>query len=533
MTASNTAVSSRYWLRLLVKLSKAAVGIIFISILALGALICWPLPKTPNNGKHGDFIVRNVSVVDVVDGRIVRRKDVVVRGGRIAAITDGGSTAVRGDAVIVDGDGKYLMPSLWDMHVHSLKISPQYSHPLSIANGITGVREMWGCPGMADSFVACGEDVERWRKELGDHSGLSPRYIMRSSYAVNGAAGVPTSAPAFFKARDAVEARSLVAHGARSGVDLIKVYTNVSPESYEALSVEASKRRLLVAGHLPVRVPLRKVLAAGQHSVEHPRVFLLECFRGAAQFRNLPDPMASYTVDMRARLIDEHDASFCAKLMADMAASETWWTPTMQVLRMSALASHREFRDDPRKRYIPFALWMSIWSWDADSAAARSRNASGRHVDYELYEAAKKSVRNAHDAGVRIVAGTDSGDTYVFPGFAIHDELRELVASGLSPLDALQTATIDAARFAGKESDYGSIAVGKVADMILLDENPLTDVGNAEKISGLFFNGQYFDRAALDELLMFAEEQAASFRTNLQLLWGGLRSPIIWAQAGD
>jgi imidazolonepropionase-like amidohydrolase len=131
------------------------------------------------------------------------------------------------------------------------------------------------------------------------------------------------------------------------------------------------------------------------------------------------------------------------------------------------------------------------------------------------------------------VAGTDSGDTYVFPGFAIHDELAELVRAGLTPTHALRSATIDAAQFSGKALDYGSIEAGKVADMILLNANPLTDIRSTGKIAGLFFNGQYHDRAALDELLAFAEEQAGSIRTNLQLLWGALRSPVVWAQAAD
>jgi imidazolonepropionase-like amidohydrolase len=143
------------------------------------------------------------------------------------------------------------------------------------------------------------------------------------------------------------------------------------------------------------------------------------------------------------------------------------------------------------------------------------------------------TVRQAHAAGVRFAAGTDAGDTYVFPGFAIHDELAELVRAGLSPADALRSATIDAARFSGKDRDFGSIEVGKVADMVLLDADPLTDIRGTGKIAGLFFNGQYLDRTALDELLAFAEAQAGSIRTNLQLLWGALRSPVVWAQAAD
>jgi len=459
--------------------------------------------------------------------------DVVVRNGRIDSIGTSLPAVGQRGLVVVDGTGKFLIPGLWDMHVHSLKISPQYTHPLSIANGVTGVREMWGCPSLPDSFVACSEDIERWRAGLQDHSHLAPRYIMRSSFAINGEDGVPSAAPAFFKARNADEARSLVAHHASEGVDLLKTYTNVSVEAYEALAAEASKHGLLMAGHIPVRVPLRTLLAAGQHSVEHPRIFLFECFRGAAEFRALPDPVAAYTTDMRARFIDEHDPERCAELMAAMAVSETWWTPTLQVLRMSALAGNREFRDDPLRRYIPFIFWAGLWKWDADSAAEHARNAAGRDVDAELYQLAMDNVRQAHDAGVRIVAGTDAGDTYVFPGFAIHEELAELVRAGLTPTDALRSATIDAARFSGKAREYGSIEAGKVADMILLNANPLTDIRSTQKIAGLFFNGQYLHRAALDELLAFAEDQAGSLRTNLQLLWGALRSPILWAQAAD
>jgi hypothetical protein len=499
----------------------------------LAALLNWPLSEMPRPGVTGEFIVRNVAIVDVVNDRIVPGRDVVVRNGRIDSIGAGLPAIRQRGLLVVDGTGKFLIPGLWDMHVHSLKISPQYTHPLSIANGVTGVREMWGCPSLPDSFVACGDDIERWRAGLQDHSRLAPRYIMRSSFAINGEEGVPDSAPAFFRARNADEARALVAHHAADGVDLLKVYTDVSVAAYEVLTAEAAKRGLRVAGHLPVRVPLGMALAAGQHSVEHPRIFLFECYRGAAEVRALPDPMAAYTTEMRARFIDEHDRARCAQVMAAMAASDTWWTPTLQVLRMSAQAGDRAFREDPRRRYVPFIFRAGLWQWDADRAAAHARDASGRAVDAELYRLAMDNVRQAHDAGVRIVAGTDAGDTYVFPGFAIHDELAELVRAGLTPADALRSATIDAARFSGKARDYGSIEAGKVADMILLDANPLVDIRGTREIAGLFFNGQYLDRAALDELLAFAENEAGSLRTNLQLLWGALRSPVIRAQAAD
>jgi hypothetical protein len=506
---------------------------LFALAVVLAALLAWPLPPTPRTGATGDFLLRNVAIVDVVDGRVVPGRDVVVKNRRIASIRSTEPGRAEPGLIVVDGTGRFLIPGLWDMHVHSLKISPQYTHPLSIANGITGVREMWGCPGLPDPFVACGDDIERWRAGLRDHTQLAPRYVLRSSYAVNGERGVPAGAPAFFKARNADEARALVAHHAAAGVDLIKTYTDVTAAAYDALAAEAARRGLRFAGHLPVRIPLETVLAAGQHSVEHPRIFLFECYQGAADFRALPDPMAAWTTDLRARFIDAQDPVRCAELMAAMAASQTWWTPTLQVLRMSAMAGDRAFRDDARQRYIPYPFRAWLWPSDADRAAANAEDAAGRKVSVELYQLALDHVRLAHAAGVRIVAGTDAGDTYVFPGFAIHDELAELVRAGLSPADALRSATLDAARFSGQAEDYGSIEVGKVADLVLLDADPLADIRNTTRIAGLFFNGQHFDRAALDALLAFAEDQAGSLRTNLQLVWGALRSPVVWAQAAD
>ena len=220
--------ASRAWPGRARKLLAALGGLAVALALVLVALLAWPLPEMPRPGVAGDFLVRNVAVVDVVNGRIAAGRDVVVRNGRIEAIDASPAGVGQRGLAVVDGTGKYLIPGLWDMHVHSLKISPQFTHPLSIANGITGVREMWGCPSLPDPFVACGEDIERWRAGLRDQRHLAPRYILRSSFAINGEQGVPEASPAFFRTQNAQQARELVAHHAAQGVDLLKTYTNVS-----------------------------------------------------------------------------------------------------------------------------------------------------------------------------------------------------------------------------------------------------------------------------------------------------------------
>ena len=515
------------------KLLLASGALVAALVLVTIGLLMSPLPPTPRVGTAGDFLVRNVGVVDVRRGAIRPGQDVVVRGGRIAAVGPTGSSHPDGVLTTIDGTGKYLMPGLWDMHTHALKIAPQYTHPLFIANGVTGVRDMSGCMSEPDSFLACTDDRVAWNRALARGESLSPRYVLQTGFKINGGSEVPEGYPDFFKARNAAEVRELVTFYREAGADFLKTYTELTPATYQALVVEAKRQGLKLAGHRPLRVALADMLAAGQHSVEHPRMFYEECFAGAAAFRALPDPAAAYDTALRWRMIDEHDEAQCAALMAAMARSETWWTPTLQVLQLGALAGDDAFRTDPRLKYVPVLFVRLIWAPDAERSAVQPTDAAGRMQYTTLYRMALGHVGQAHAAGVKILAGTDAGDSYVFPGFGIHDELVQLVGAGLTPADAIRSATLDAAVFARLDDDFGSIEPGRAGDLLLLDADPLEDVRHTRRIAGLFFSGKYLDRAALDVLLAFAEQQAGSIRTNLHLLWGGLNSPLLRVQAAD
>jgi imidazolonepropionase-like amidohydrolase len=200
---------------------------------------------------------------------------------------------------------------------------------------------------------------------------------------------------------------------------------------------------------------------------------------------------------------------------------------------MSARAHNRAFREDPRLKYIPFILNEGMWKGDLNRSAKRATDENGRNIDAEMYQLAKSNLLQAHDSGVKLLAGTDAGDTHVFPGFSIHQELEEYVAAGISPEDTLKIATIEAARFSNLAGNYGSIEVGKVADILLLRANPYTDIRNTQKIEGLFLGERYFDRSALDNILDFAERQAGSVRLNLRYLWDALSSPLMRVQLID
>lgn len=515
------------------KLLLASAAFVALLLLLAAGLLVWPLPEMPRNGVEGNFLIRNVAVIDVETGSIWQARDVVLRDGRIASVGPTEPSRSNESLITIDGTGKYLMPGLWDMHAHSLQVAPQYMHPLFIANGVTGVRDMSGCMSEQDSFFSCIEDRNHWNEAIRNRSGLSPRYVLQSSFAINGGKEVPNGFPEFFKARNAEEVRRLVTFYRQAGADFLKTYNEISPVVYRALADESRKQEVMLAGHRPLRVSLEDMLAAGQRSVEHPRLFLQECYPGAADIRALPDPTAAYNAELLWRLIDEHDRTRCSDLMDSMAGSDTWWTPTLQTLQMSALAGDEAFRTDSRLRYIPFLFKKLMWMPDADRFARQPRDASGRELYTTHYQMALGHVGQAHSAGVKILLGTDAGDTYVFPGFGIHDELVELVRAGLSPAEALRSGTLDAAIFSGMEDDFGSIAIGKTGDLILLDANPLENVRHTQQIAGLFFNGQFFDRIALDELLRFAKQQAGSGRTNLHLLWDALNSPLFRVQAAD
>jgi hypothetical protein len=512
---------------------KTVASLLVVSFTALVVMVNMPLPAMPQSGISGDFLLRNVHIVDVHTGTLHKDRDIVVREGAIHRIADSGQIAPSDDLTELEGGGKYAIPGLWDMHTHSTKLASQYLHPLFLANGITGVREMWGCMSEPDSYIACQDDRLRWNHALSEGKVTSPRFVLHSSFQINGGNEVPVGYPEYFKARTEDEANQLAVYYANTGVDFLKIYSELPLTGYTALAVKARLNQLDLAGHRPLSVSLPELISAGQRSVEHPRLFLLECYRGAAAFRALSEPLSAFTMDLRRKLIEEHDEQACGELMAVMADSQTAWTPTIQVLGMSARAGDSEFRMDPHLKYIPWPLREGMWLPDANNAVTKSLQPGHGDTYSELYELASRHVGQAHEAGVEILLGTDAGDTYIFPGFAVHDELQEFVRAGIPPADALRIATLGAARFSGLDSEFGSIEVGKAGDILLLESNPLLDIGATRQINALMFSGQFFSRAALDELLRFAESQASSIRFNLQLLWSLVNSPIVRVQFAD
>ncbi|RLQ21227.1 hypothetical protein DWB85_13020 [Seongchinamella sediminis] len=506
---------------------------LLVGAAALVVALLWPIADPPWLAHSGPVALVDVTIIDVEHGESLAGQTVVLRDGHIERVGPASAEALPAGVRILDARGQFLIPGLWDMHTHSIKRSPQFHHALYIANGVTSVRDMSGCLSEDDSYWACPHDRRRWTNEAVQGQRVSPRYPLQSSYQTNGGNEVPEGLPAFFRLESLEHAEELAAFYRGQGVDFIKTYSELAPQQFAWIARSAREQGLGIAGHRPVKVSLETALAMGQRSFEHGRLFLFECFGGAQAFRSAPDPLAAYNATLRLRLLTERDEAACAQHMRNMAEAGAWWVPTLTTLRMAVTAAQPAAHQDPRLADIPWLRRKLLWGPDARRAAAEPLANDGRSIHAHLFDLASRDVGEAHAAGVRILTGTDTSDTLVFPGSSLHGELQMFVDAGLTPAQALRAATIAAAEFAGAQTTHGTIAPGKVADLVLLEANPLADIANTRRIAGVFIAGHHHDARSLQALRQFARAQASSVRANLRLLWDMLASPLMRRQLAD
>ena len=456
-----------------------------IGCVAVGQL--WVGPIHAASASDEALIITGVTVIDTVHG--VRRPDmdVVVLGHRIQAVGRTTEVARPATAMTIDGSGAYLIPGLWDMHVHLCAY--RNTAPLFIANGVTGVREMasdcWDpCTGQTVRI----EEMRDFQQQIASGVLLGPRLLTLASAKVLSPQAPRTHGiPESYRPRTAEEGRELVRSLHARGADFIKTDDSLSRDVFFAMADEAKRRGFYLAGHVPDAVSVSEAAEAGMRSIEHARVIAFDCAPGRRRDRQ--------------HAMQAYSATLCTDLFARLVANNTYYVPTHLTRKMDAFAHDPSYRNDTRLSYI-HACVKGRWMQDADSYA-RARQARQTFLDF--YHHGLKLTGDAHRAGVKILAGTDANDTYVFPGFSLHDELAELVQAGLTPLAALQAATIHAAGFFEKTDDFGSVEAGKMADVVLLEADPLADIRNTTRIKAVIYNGKLFTRAQLDTILAEAE----------------------------
>ena len=459
-----------------------ALALLFPFILSLSA---W------HRSRQDTLVITAVNVVDVLSGEIRADQIVIIVNNRITGVGPRKQTRYPPRATTINGQGAYLIPGLWDMHVHLVfgdwfPLAQQITLPLLVANGITGVRDM-------GSEL---ETVQRWRNEIEAGRLLGPR-IMTSGPMLDGPKPRFPSSVAIATPEDGRRAVNDLKH---AGVDFIKLQSLIPRDAVFAIADEARKQELPFEGHVPDSVRASEMSEAGMHSFEH----LIGIFEGSSP---LEDQFLKGD-KTEARFLASYDPERAATLARLLAKNQTWQCPTLVWERGGNLIDATDFSKDTRAKYVP-AYWKNQ-TWKKFTEQVESEfNTDDLDTRRKFLEKELEVVQLLHKAGVPFLAGTDTPPgVYIFPGFSLHEELQRFVAAGFSPLEALQTATINPARFFRMEDQLGTIEKGKVADLVFLDGNPLADIGNSQKVSGVVLNGRFLSRSDLQKMLQGVEETA-------------------------
>jgi imidazolonepropionase-like amidohydrolase len=443
-------------------------------------------------------VISHVTVIDVATGRELRDRTIVIDGDRIRAVRASTPADIQAEGRHIDGRGKYLIPGLWDMHVHGNN-DAWYAEwfPLYIANGVTGIREMFGPP-----------QADRFRNDIVARHIDAP-HIYLASPIVD---GDPPAWPDSLVVGTAQQARRVVDEQKAGGADFIKVYNNLSREAYFAVLDEAKLEHISVAGHVPFSVTVQEASAAGQVSLEHLYGFPTACSSNAVELQ-ARRATASTRADRHAVVLEAVrtlNDSKCRRVFSLLKRNLTWQVPTLAVFNADFVSNADPAHTDARLQY--FSGDGLKWLRGDYSAYPEMNSESETAYRRELFEFMIKVTGAMFRTGVPMLAGTDTGNAYVFPGFSLHEELALMVQAGATPLQALRSATRNPAVFMHSTDRFGAIAARKVADLVLLDADPLADIHNTSKISAVFLAGKLFDRATLDQLLNQAKAATAAYK---------------------
>jgi hypothetical protein len=416
---------------------------------------------------------------------------VIVHGNRIVYVGPATNANIPSDARLIDGRGKFLIPGLWDMHVHSfMYVFSDFAGPLMIANGVTGARDM--------GYLV--DTAQWWKRAIEAGVEVGPRLVLGAR--VDGA-GRAKFVVHLDSEMDGVRAVDTLVRSKAGGAlaDFLSTEQLIPRAAYFGLAREARKVHFPFAGRLPNAVSLVEASDSGQQSIEQEDALMRACTSREGVLRaELGDTAKRRPQDSPMQLrsqartiLSSYDPALCRSVMAKLAVNHTWVTPTLVAYQpylhnFDSASTHPE-----RSRYVPGIVqggWLTKTTpWERpDSTTVQS--SFSFHRTSELQR-----------AGVGLLAGTDAPRAFITPGFALHDELALLVDAGLTPLQSLRTATYNAAAFLGALDSLGTVREGMVADLVLLNGDPLVDIRNTRRISAVIANGRVFDSSARAALL--------------------------------
>jgi imidazolonepropionase-like amidohydrolase len=409
----------------------------------------------------------HVSVIDASGDLPRADRTLLVRGNRIVAEGPYAAVEIPAGALVVEARGRYLIPGLWDMHVHTVLPGGADVLALYVANGVTGVRDMAGDL----------DQLELWRREIAEGTRVGPRMVVSGPYLEGG--DVPI---AHILVRTPEDAAPAVDSLVRLGVDFVKVHGQLDRERYFAIARAARTRGIAFVGHVPRTVLAAEASDSGQSSIEHLLTIPNRCAPDEAEALAPRFPVQS------ALGACTHED--LAPLFARFTRNDTWIVPTLVAAVEISEWPNRELPGDPFAHYLPDSLRAyvaEIFPMPPDVPPG------AEVVGRSLFRKRVETVAAMHRAGVRIMPGTDAPLRNSPPGFGLHEELAWFVRAGVRPIDAIRAATIEPARFLGMADSLGTLEGGKLADLVLLEADPLDDIGNLRRVVAVMANGRLFD----------------------------------------
>ena len=432
------------------------------AVLTVVAAISTLYPR-PSTLAQQPIAFTNVTVIDGVDSVPRRGQTVLVRGNRIERVAPSRLVRVPPGARVVDGRGRFLIPGLWDMHVHTAVVGGRELLGVYVANGVTGVRDMAGD----------WSTLSSWRKEIAAGRLVGPRIIASGPYLEGGDVPIP-----HILTRTPEQASAGVDSLITLGVDFVKVHSQLTPRTYFAIARRARERGIIFAGHVPRTVGSAAASDSGQRSIEHLLAIPVPCTHAesiALQPR--------FTVQSALGRCSTEDLG---PLYARFVRNGTWVTPTFVAQYEIAGWPGRAVPGDSLAHYLPDSLRRYVAQiFPMPDSIPPGADSVGRAI----FAKRLAQVAEMRRAGVRILTGTDAPLRNSPPGFGLHEEMALMAEGGMPPLEVIRAATLEPARYLGMLDSLGRVAPGQLADLVLLEADPLRDIRNTRRIAAVVANG--------------------------------------------
>ncbi|MCU0238894.1 MAG: amidohydrolase family protein [Pyrinomonadaceae bacterium] len=488
--------------------------VLMVILLALGV----NLPKQEYLQKETStprLAIKNCSIVDVSKGKIIPNQTLIVEDGKIVYADSALNVQIGENFVVLDGTGKFIIPGLRDMHAHTLSLSPQLHFPLLIANGVTGVRDMGdGNSWVSDINDNSPKDKEIWELQVAEKNLLMPKIFEATSFHLEEVEGLNET-------NSNEKIKELISKLKANGEPFVKMQLDengLSTSLFYQILEESKRQNINILGHLPENVDVFKVLDNDYKSIEHAWALIPHFSRDKQVIEK--------EIAAKKHQLETQDSELANQILKKMAEKNVFYTPThVTSNKKEAFAFDANFAANPNNQYVEnvqLSIWK-LWAWLHTNGFDETND---RPVLEKYYQRGLEITKQANQNGVKILAGTDALDRYVYYGFSLHDELQEMVKAGLSQADALKTATIYPAEYFGNDDSFGTIEKGKVADFIILNSNPLENISNTKDINSVYHDQKLYDSTDLEAMKSFTHSQAKSFGISAKFVWNMIKGLV-------